>query len=125
MRSSRSRSSRNALRRERAKARANARALRRDANTRSSRPGRHFAARWAAKEALIKAWSASLFGHPPVLPEGIHRDIEVVSDAWGRPGIRLHGAVAEPLAGMSIHVSLTHDGDMAGAFVVLEEAPDA
>lgn len=98
---------------------------RRDANTRSSRPGRHFAARWAAKEALIKAWSASLFGHPPVLPEGIHRDIEVVSDAWGRPGIRLHGAVAEHLAGMSIHVSLTHDGDMAGAFVVLEEAPDA
>ncbi|MGV9746827.1 holo-ACP synthase AcpS [Rhodococcus zopfii] len=97
---------------------------RRDANTRSSRPGRHFAARWAAKEALIKAWSASMFGRPPVLPEGIHRDIEVISDAWGRPGIRLHGAVAEHLADMSIHVSLTHDGDMAGAFVVLENTPD-
>lgn len=97
---------------------------RRDANTRSSRPGRHFAARWAAKEALIKAWSASMFGCPPVLPEGIHRDIEVISDAWGRPGIRLHGAVAEHLAGMSVHVSLTHDGDMAGAFVVLEGPAD-
>ncbi|MGX7731253.1 holo-ACP synthase AcpS [Rhodococcus sp. 2H158] len=98
---------------------------RRDANTRSSRPGRHFAARWAAKEALIKAWSASLFGSPPVLPETVHRQIEVVSDAWGRPGIRLHGDVAEHLTGVRIHVSLTHDGDMAGAFVVLEDDPQA
>lgn len=96
---------------------------RRDANTRSSRPGRHFAARWAAKEALIKAWSVSLFGSPPVLPETVHRQIEVVSDAWGRPGIRLHGDVAAHLTGVRIHVSLTHDGDMAGAFVVLEEDP--
>ncbi|MGV9736403.1 holo-ACP synthase AcpS [Rhodococcus aetherivorans] len=98
---------------------------RRDANTRSSHPGRHFAARWAAKEALIKAWSASLFGSPPVLPETVHRQIEVVSDAWGRPGIRLHGDVAEHLTGVRIHVSLTHDGDMAGAFVVLEDDPQA
>ncbi|MBC2587000.1 holo-ACP synthase AcpS [Rhodococcus aetherivorans] len=98
---------------------------RRDANTRSSRPGRHFAARWAAKEALIKAWSASLFGSPPVLPETVHRQIEVVSDAWGRPGIRLLGDVAEHLTGVRIHVSLTHDGDMAGAFVVLEDDPQA
>jgi len=95
---------------------------RRDANTRSSDPARHFAARWAAKEAVIKAWSAALFGRPPVLPETIHQQIEVVSDAWGRPSIRLHGKVAEQLTGMCIHVSLTHDGDMAGAFVVLDAA---
>jgi len=97
---------------------------RRDANTRSSDPARHFAARWAAKEAVIKAWSASLFGHPPVLPETIHPQIEVVSDAWGRPTVRLHRDVAEQLRGMRIHVSLTHDGDMAGAFVVLEDLAD-
>ncbi|MGX6511923.1 holo-ACP synthase AcpS [Rhodococcus sp. SJ-2] len=95
---------------------------RRDANTRSSDPARHFAARWAAKEAVIKAWSASLFGSPPVLPETIHQQIEVVSDAWGRPSIRLHREVAEHLGDRRIHVSLTHDGDMAGAFVVLEDA---
>ena len=41
---------------------------RRDAVTRSSDPARHFAARWAAKEAVIKAWSTSLFASPPVLP---------------------------------------------------------
>ena len=98
-----------------------ARGARRAGNTRSSDPARHFAARWAAKEAVIKAWSASLFGSPPVLPETIHQQIEVVSDAWGRPSIRLHRQVAEKLTGVRIHVSLTHDGDMAGAFVVLDE----
>ncbi|NLU83969.1 holo-ACP synthase [Rhodococcus sp. HNM0569] len=95
---------------------------RRAAATRSKNPARHFAARWAAKEALVKAWSASLYGRPPVAPEGIHHLIEVVTDAWGRPSLRLHGVVAEHLVGTTAHVSLTHDGDMAGAFVVLEAA---
>lgn len=72
--------------------------------------------------SVIKAWSASLFGSPPVLPETIHQQIEVVTDAWGRPSIRLHREVAEHLGTRRIHVSLTHDGDMAGAFVVLEDA---
>ena len=58
------------------------------------RTGRHFAARWAAKEAVIKAWSTSLFASPPVLGEMIHNQIEVVSDAWGRPSIRF--AVTSP-----------------------------
>ncbi|MDI9976205.1 holo-ACP synthase [Rhodococcus sp. IEGM 1307] len=93
---------------------------RRDAVTRSSDPARHFAARWAAKEAVIKAWSTSLFASPPVLPEMIHHLIEVVTDAWGRPSIRLRGDVAKHLTGVRIHISLTHDGDMAGAFAVIE-----
>ena len=45
--------------------------------------------------------------------------VEVVCDAWGRPRLRLHGAVAEHLAGLAAHVSLSHDGDHATAFVVL------
>lgn len=97
---------------------------RRDAATRSSEPARHFAARWAAKEAVIKAWSTALFASPPVLGEMIHNQIEVVSDAWGRPGIRLRGDVAKHLTGVKIHISLTHDGDMAGAFAVIESDPD-
>ena len=36
--------------------------------------------RW---EAVIKAWSGSRFAQRPVLPEGIHRDIEVITDMWG------------------------------------------
>ena len=93
---------------------------RRDAADKSSVAARHLAARWAAKEAVIKAWSGSRFALRPVLPEDIHRDIEVITDMWGRPKVRLTGAVAEHLAGLVIHVSLTHDGDTAAAVAILE-----
>ena len=93
---------------------------RRDAADKSSLAARHLAARWAAKEAVIKAWSGSRFAQRPVLPEGIHRDIEVVTDMWGRPKVRLSGAIAEHLAEVVIHVSLTHEGDTAAAVAVIE-----
>jgi holo-[acyl-carrier protein] synthase len=93
---------------------------RRDASDKSSSAARHLAARWAAKEAVIKAWSGSRFAQKPVLPEGIHRDIEVVTDMWGRPRVRLSGAIANHLAKVTIHVSLTHEGDMAAAVAILE-----
>jgi holo-[acyl-carrier protein] synthase len=93
---------------------------RRDAADKSSLAARHLAARWAAKEAVIKAWSGSRFAQRPVLPEGIHHDIEVVTDMWGRPKVRLTGAIAEHLADVLIHVSLTHEGDTAAAVAILE-----
>ena len=88
--------------------------------TRARWPRGHLAARWAAKEAVIKAWSGSRFAQRPVLPEGIHRDIEVITDMWGRPKVRLTGAIAEHLADVQIHVSLTHEGDTAAAVAILE-----
>ena len=90
-----------------------------DVRDRPSDPARHLAARWAAKEAVIKAWSASLFGSPPVMDEHVHHLIEVVTDAWGRPRVRLHGEVAEHLDGHALEVSLSHDGDYAIAYVIL------
>ncbi len=93
---------------------------RRDAADKSSLAARHLAARWAAKEAVIKAWSGSRFAQRPVLPEGLHRDIEVITDMWGRPKVRLTGAIAEHLADVAIHVSLTHEGDTAAAVAILE-----
>jgi len=87
---------------------------------------KHFAARWAAKEAFVKAWSAAVYGAPPVLPEAEMREIEVVIDAWGRPALRLRGAVAEAVRGslgeVAVHVSLSHDADVATAYVVIERA---
>jgi holo-[acyl-carrier protein] synthase len=87
--------------------------------SRPSDSARHFAARWAAKEAVVKAWSASMFGDAPVMSEHVHHLIELVADAWGRPRIRLHGEVAGHLEGHSLEVSLSHDGDYAIAYVIL------
>ncbi len=50
-------------------------------------------------------------------------DAEVVGDPGGRPRIRVTGtvaAVADSLAIRSWHLSLTHDGGLAVAFVVAE-----
>jgi holo-[acyl-carrier protein] synthase len=80
---------------------------------------RHWAVRWAAKEAVIKAWSASIFGEEPVLGDEAFGQIETVTDTWGRPRIALHGDVARELAGYAVDVSLSHDGDHAIAYVVL------
>ena len=93
---------------------------RRDASDKSSSAARHLAARWAAKEAVIKAWSGSRFAQKPVLPEAIHRDIEVVTDMWGRPKVRLSGEIGRHLAEVTIHVSLTHEADTAAAVAILE-----
>lgn len=97
---------------------------RRDAE---SRPGqdvsRHLAARYAAKEAFIKAWSIALQGQPPPLPHVDMKEIELVTDAWKRPSLRLYGTVHEAFASVGagrILVSLSHDGGFAAAVVVLE-----
>lgn len=88
------------------------------------REAESLAARWAAKEAVVKAWSSTCFGHPEVIdPEFVDlREIEVRSDAWGRPAIRLHGAIAHAMTGYDALVSLSHDpaADIAVAFVVLQ-----
>lgn len=80
---------------------------------------RHWAARWAAKEAVVKAWSGSLFGSAPVMGDEALAQIETVTDAWGRPRVRLYGTVARHLAGCNVDLSLSHDADHAIAYVVL------
>ncbi len=94
---------------------------RRDSADRTGDDDRHLAARWAAREAVIKAWSSSRFGLAPVLPETAVNEVEVQSDQFGRPRVRLHGDLAEQIGHLRIHVSLTHDGDMAAAVAILEE----
>ncbi|MEO5652614.1 MAG: holo-ACP synthase [Marmoricola sp.] len=95
----------------------------------AEREVQRLAARWAAKEAVIKAWSSTFFGHPEVI-DPAHVDlseIEVRTDAHGRPAIRLHGAIAKAMAGYGVLVSLSHDpaADVAIAFVVLQRPADA
>ena len=92
-----------------------------------TRPARdktpHLAARYAAKEAFIKAWSATNAGEVPAVQKVNLREIEVCTDPHGRPSLALHGRVKESFVERalgSIHLSLSHDGGTAAAFVVIE-----
>ena len=83
--------------------------------------GRHaesFAARFAAKEAVMKALGSG-YG------DGVAwRDIEVVR-TLGRPIIALHGGAAQRAAAIGAvrwHLSLTHTAGQASAYVIAEAA---
>jgi holo-[acyl-carrier protein] synthase len=85
-------------------------------------PARHFAARFAAKEAVFKALA-------PDGTRGLHfRDVEVRNDDAGRPRVELSGAMRE-LAEASgvgrIFLSLSHTDELATATVVLESEDTA
>lgn len=92
------------------------------------RTAQHLAGRFAAKEALVKAWSVARRGRPPALAQVDLRDIEVVDDGYGRPALRLHGAVRDAVGDLSsgapviAHLSISHDGPTAAAVVILEAA---
>jgi holo-[acyl-carrier protein] synthase len=81
------------------------------------RSAQHYALRFAAKEAFLKALGTGL-------RDGLSwQDIEVVNDALGKPELRLAGRSRELFGARnltSIHLSLSHDGDSAVAMVVLE-----
>ena len=113
------------------------REARRRSQERGSSPAQLLAARWAAKESFIKAWSQAhvlrarsrgTSASPAILAEDVDwREIEVVTDRWGRPSLRLSGTVAhavERSLGEEVStpgcwpVSLSHDGDYAAAIVL-------
>ena len=82
-----------------------------------SKPGQHFALRWAAKEAMLKALGLGLRG-------GIKwTDIEVVNDPLGRPSLSVHNEAKGCLMDRNIKravVSISHEKDYGVAQVVLE-----
>ena len=74
------------------------------------RPGRHLAARFAAKEAVIKALGADGVGPG---------SIEVVATG-GPPDVRLTGAAAEAAGDREISISLTHSRETAAAVALAQ-----
>lgn len=78
------------------------------------RPYIHFAARFAAKEAVAKAmrtgWSGAFRW----------KDIEVVNDDSGAPHILLCGEVAKALEKCNVHLSISHTDTTVVAFVIIE-----
>ncbi len=75
-----------------------------------TRPARHLAARFAAKEAVVKALGLS----------GGFRLHEVEVVAGEPPTVRLSGRAAEAAAGGRVEISLTHSRDYAAAVAIAE-----
>lgn len=84
----------------------------RDYAAERARPGRHLAARFAAKEAVVKALGLTGgFGL---------RDVEVV--AGEPPRVSLSGRAAEAAGGEQVDISLTHSRDFAAAVAIVDTA---
>ena len=76
-----------------------------------------FAARFAAKEAALKALGTGL-------REGSLQEIAVANDALGKPLVQLSGhfaALSRQLGVKNIQISLSHSRDFAVAYVIMED----
>lgn len=80
------------------------------------RPAEHLAARFGAKEAVMKAFGTGLSG-------GVSwKDAQVVRGSGGRPEVILSGRLKELAGEMGVsaaHLSFSHDGGFAVAQVIL------
>ncbi len=74
----------------------------------------HFAARFAAKEAMAKAlsigWSQNFRW----------RDIEVINDSTGKPSIITHDELNKSLKSKKIFLTISHSESTIIAFVIIE-----
>ena len=83
-----------------------------------AKPDECFAARFAAKEAVMKALGTG-WAHGVAFT-----GIEVIMEESGKPGIALHGSTrdkAKDLGAGHIHLSLSHGESSAIAQVVIEK----
>ncbi len=73
------------------------------------------AARFAAKEALMKAIGKA---------QGLSfQEVEVIKDSFGKPSFELTGESQQTVSARGVsnlHLSLSHDGQMAIAYVIAE-----
>lgn len=89
------------------------------ANAAPAMTTQRLAARFAAKEATVKALDLAEAGVP-------YRDIEVVRTASGSPALVLHGRAreaSEAAGSPTLEVSLSHEGDYATAVVLSLREP--
>ncbi len=80
------------------------------------RPNQSFAARFAAKEAVSKAFGTGIGERMNFV------DIEVVREASGKPTVLLHGEAAvfaQELGVLEVKISLSHTENYAAAYAVV------
>ena len=80
-----------------------------------SDPVQHYAARFAAKEAVAKALKAN----KPVALKWT--DVEIVSDGNGAPKVVLHGEAENLFSGSKLSLSLSHSKNSAIAVALLSD----
>lgn len=80
--------------------------------------GRFLAKRFAAKEAFAKAFGTGV--RPPVTLAAVG----VGHDDLGKPLLEFHGQLAEIVKnrGLTAHLSISDEADLAVAYVILEQA---
>ena len=81
-------------------------------------PGKHFAARFAVKEAVSKSLGTG------ITREVGFKDIEVVNQVSGKPIVKMTGRgkrLFEKLNLKSIHISISHDRNYAIAQAIAEQ----
>ena len=86
-------------------------------NARGSGQAASYAARWAAKEAIVKALGIGLSG-------GRLTEIEIIRDERGCPGAVLSGGFSDRAATLGVSrlwLSLSHAREYAIAFCSIEE----
>jgi holo-[acyl-carrier protein] synthase len=76
-----------------------------------------YAARFAAKEAFLKAIGTGL-------RDGFQwKDVEIENDNLGKPYFKFYGQTAKFIAKHDVHLSLSHTEKDAIAFVIIEGEP--
>lgn len=77
--------------------------------------GAAYAARFAVKEAILKAigtgWTGSIRW----------RDMEILNETTGKPVVRVSGRVGELVDGARLFISMSHERGMSAGMAVIEE----
>ena len=84
--------------------------------SRGAQAAASFAARFAAKEAVLKALGTGLRG-------GELQEIVITNDALGKPSVQLLGYHAELAAQLGVNnraISMSHSRETAMAYVIME-----
>ncbi len=84
---------------------------------RQKKPAIHYAARWAVKEAYLKAYGLKFIGNHKL------HEIETLNTEDGKPYVHLIGKALEEFHAKKfqhIHVSISHTETHAIAYVIIE-----
>ena len=75
-------------------------------------PYASYAGRFAAKEAVSKAFGTGVYGFSL-------SDIEILNDEMGKPYVTLYNAIKEKAEGLTVQISISHSREYAVSTVII------